>query len=206
MGNRRLATRRIFGSPWSGNVAPAFLFAQMLPAVLLLGLLPNRASADGAPTPPQPQLSQDSLHSNNETRQDRPNELETGSHGVPLDLQTALQWTLQYNPTLIATRQNAAVSVEALAVARQFPTSLNPSVSVTLQPWVFARNSKGAVQQPQTLVSVTWSQPVELGGRTAYRTAMAQASYDQTRWNILQAELSTLVETYRAPDDGLPSR
>jgi cobalt-zinc-cadmium efflux system outer membrane protein len=123
--------------------------------------------------------------------------LETGSHEVPLNLQTALQWTLQYNPTLIATRQNAAVSVEALAVARQFPTSLNPSVSVTLQPWVFARDSKGAVEQLQTLVSVTWSQPIELGGRTAYRTAIAQASYDQTRWNILQVELSTLVETYR---------
>jgi cobalt-zinc-cadmium efflux system outer membrane protein len=47
------------------------------------------------------------------------------------------------------------------------------------------------------LVSVSWSQPIELGHRTTQRLAIAQAAYDQMHWNILQAELLALVETYR---------
>ena len=56
-----------------------------------------------------------------------------------VDLETALQWTLRSNPNLVATRQNLNVSAEAVAVARFFPTSLNPSISVTYTPWVFER-------------------------------------------------------------------
>ena len=116
---------------------------------------------------------------------------------VPLDLQTALRWTLDHNPSLVSIRQNLAVSAEALAVARRFPTSLNPSVSVQLMPWVFERLPREGVQRLETLVAVTWSQPIEFGHRREHRTAIARAQYDQTQWSILQAELLTLVQTYR---------
>lgn len=59
------------------------------------------------------------------------------SLAAQIDLETALQWTLQSNPNLVATRQNERVSAEAVAVSRYFPTSLNPSISVTYTPWVF---------------------------------------------------------------------
>jgi cobalt-zinc-cadmium efflux system outer membrane protein len=82
-------------------------------------------------------------------------------------------------------------------VARQFPTSLNPTVSVDYQPWNFERDIGQGARQLETLVSVSWSQPIELGHRTTQRLAIAQAAYDQMHWNILQAELLALVETYR---------
>lgn len=123
--------------------------------------------------------------------------------GLPLalaaqvDLETALQWTLQSNPNLVTTRQNVCVSREAVAVAQHFPTSLNPSVSVTYTPWVFERQSNNEVETLDRSVAVVWAQPIELGHRQAYREQMAKASYCQTRWNVLQTELATLVQTYR---------
>jgi outer membrane protein, heavy metal efflux system len=114
-----------------------------------------------------------------------------------LSLQTALEWTLSSNPDLIAIRKNLQVSSDALAVARGFPESLNPTVSLDVRPWTFERGPEGAVQPLSTLFSVSWQQPLEFGHRTQYRTAMACASYSQTRWNILQAELLAMVQTYR---------
>ena len=40
------------------------------------------------------------------------------SLAAQIDLETALQWTLQSNPNLVATRQNERVSAEAVAVSR----------------------------------------------------------------------------------------
>lgn len=111
-----------------------------------------------------------------------------------LDLETALQWTLSANPDLVALRQNLCVSSAALAVARQFPTSLNPTVEIDLRPWTFEPETGRALQ---TQFSVSWAQPIELGHRTGHRTAIAQAAYNQTQWSILEAELQALVETYR---------
>jgi cobalt-zinc-cadmium efflux system outer membrane protein len=108
-----------------------------------------------------------------------------------------LEWTLSANPDLIALRQNLRVSSDALAVARQFPTSLNPTVSLTVQPWVFERTPEHGVEQLATLFNVSWQQPLEFGHRTEYRTAIAHAAFSQTRWNILQAELLAMVQTYR---------
>ncbi len=119
------------------------------------------------------------------------------SLAAQIDLETALQWTLQSNPNLVATRQNERVSAEAVAVSRYFPTSLNPSISVTYTPWVFEREANGVVQDLDRAVSVTWAQPIELGHQQRYREEMANASYCQTRWNILQAELAALIQTYR---------
>ena len=116
---------------------------------------------------------------------------------IPLPLETALEWTLARNPDLIARRQDICVSAEAVRVARRFPTSLNPTVAVDACPWVFQRLPNGQIDRLDTLVSVTWGQPVELGHRTAHRTAIAEATYTQTQWSILQAELLALVGTYR---------
>ena len=124
----------------------------------------------------------------------------------PLDLETALSWTLQANPTLVAVRQNLGVSAEAISVARRFPTSLNPTLSVDVRPWVFQRQATDAVQRLEPFVSVSWAQPIELGNRREYRLQMAQASYCQTQWSILQAELMALVQTYRLHQTALYRR
>ena len=114
-----------------------------------------------------------------------------------IDLETALQWTLQYNPTLLATRQSLNVSAEAVNVANHFPTSLNPTVSIQYEPWVYERQSNGQIASLDRSVYLTWGQPIELGHRQAFREQMAQAQYTQTRWNVLQAELAAMVQTYR---------
>jgi cobalt-zinc-cadmium efflux system outer membrane protein len=137
---------------------------------------------------------------------------EIGSAGPPLalaaqiDLETALQWTLQSNPNLVTTRQNLSVSAQALNVARHFPTSLNPTVSVDVRPWVFERQSNGDILNLDRSVVVNWSQPVELGRQQGSRERMAEATYCQTQWNVLQAELAVLVLTYRSHQTALYRR
>lgn len=123
-----------------------------------------------------------------------------------IDLETALQWTLRSNPNLVTTRQNLNVSAEAVAVAQHFPMSLNPSVSVTCSPWVFERQANGEVQNLDRSISVVWAQPIELGHRQADREQMAHASYCQTRWTVLQAELAALIQTYRLHQTALYRR
>lgn len=116
---------------------------------------------------------------------------------VPLDLESALRWTLSSNPDLVALRQDLGVSAAAVAVAERFPMSLNPSVSVDVRPWTFEHDTGHGNRQLGTLVALSWMQPIEFGHRTARRTTIARAEYSQTRWNVLQAELLALVETYR---------
>jgi cobalt-zinc-cadmium efflux system outer membrane protein len=116
---------------------------------------------------------------------------------IQVDLETALQWTLSSNPDLVALRQNLSVSSAAVAVARKFPISLNPTVSVDVRPWTFEREPGGGARALDTLVSVSWMQPVELGHRRFHRLAIARAEYTKTQWDILQAELLALVQTYR---------
>lgn len=122
---------------------------------------------------------------------------------ILLTLEAALEWTLSCNPDLVTLRQNLNVSADALAVARRFPTSLNPTVSMDVRPWVFERNTEGNIDQLATQVSVSWLQPLEFGHRTAYRTSIASAAYSQTRWTILQNELLALVQTYRLHQTGV---
>jgi cobalt-zinc-cadmium efflux system outer membrane protein len=125
---------------------------------------------------------------------------------VMFDLHTALEWTLTQNPNLVAQRQDIRVSAEAWAVAQHFPVSLNPTVSLDLRPWTFGPAQGGATDPLQTLVNITWSQPIELGHRTALRASIAQANYDQTRFVVLQAELTALVQTYRLHQTALYRR
>jgi cobalt-zinc-cadmium efflux system outer membrane protein len=123
-----------------------------------------------------------------------------------IDLETALQWTLQSNPNLVATRQSLNVSAEAVHVAQHFPTSLNPTVSIQYEPYVFQRQPNGQTASLDRAVYLTWGQPIELGHRQAYREQMAQAQYTQTRWTVLQAELAALVQTYRLHQTALYRR
>ena len=124
-----------------------------------------------------------------------------------IDLETALQWTLQYNPTLLATRQNLNVSAEAINVARHFPTSLNPTVSIQCEPWVFQRQPNGQVDHagPSGRISLGASRSSS-GHRQAYREQMAQAQYTQTTWSVLQTELTAMVQTYRLHQTALYRR
>lgn len=116
---------------------------------------------------------------------------------IPVDLETALHWTLTSNPDLVAMRRDLGVSAAAIAVARRFPMSLNPTVSMDVRPWTFEHDAGQGSQPLGTQVSVSWMQPLEFGHRTGYRTAIARADYSQTQWNIQQAELLALVESYR---------
>ncbi|MCR4410959.1 MAG: TolC family protein [Thermoguttaceae bacterium] len=120
-----------------------------------------------------------------------------GSAATPVDLRTALELTLARNPDLVAIRQNLPVSSAAMAVAHRFPTSLNPTVSIDVRPWTFEKDTGAGSTPLDTDFTVSWNQPIELGHRRAYREAIARADFNQTQWNVLQAELSALVQTYR---------
>ena len=71
--------------------------------------------------------------------------------------------TLHGNPALIAQRQNLQVSSEAIEVAKRFPTSLNPTLSVEVCPWVFQRGPGGGIERLDNFVTVNWAQPIETG-------------------------------------------
>jgi cobalt-zinc-cadmium efflux system outer membrane protein len=153
------------------------------PAVLVIAAM-LASSARSSPPAPLPGID----------REPRP----TASQGrIPLDLESALRWTLSSNPDLVALRQDLRVSAAAVAVAERFPMSLNPSLSVDVRPWTFERDAGQGSLRLATQVSLSWMQPIEFGRRTGRRIAVAQAEYSQTQWNILQAELSALIETYR---------
>jgi len=123
-----------------------------------------------------------------------------------IDLETALQWTLASNPNLVTTRQNLSVSAAAVNVARHFPTSLNPTVTVDVRPWVFERQPDGQVQNLDRSIVLGWAQPIELGRQQGNRERMAEATFCQTQWTVLQAELAALVQTYRSHQTALYRR
>jgi cobalt-zinc-cadmium efflux system outer membrane protein len=157
-----------------------------------IGTVPDKAASEMLPAP-LPFVENGKAHDQ--------------SGGVTaLPLETALQWTLSCNPDLVSIRQNLNVSAEAIQVARRFPTSLNPTVSVDVRPWVFERGLDDKVEQIPMQISVSWMQPLEFGHRTAYRTNIARAAFSQTQWNILQNELMALVQTYRLHQGGVYRR
>ncbi len=94
------------------------------------------------------------------------------------------------------------MSIAAIAVARRFPTSINPTVSIDARPWTFERNTGAGSRPLETDFTISWNQPIELGHRRAYREAVARAAFTQTQWNVVQAELSALVQTYRLHQTG----
>jgi len=138
--------------------------------------------------------------------------------GQSIGMEAALYGTLTGNPDLMTLRQGTPIvnapSAEAVEVARRFPTALNPTVwidfrPITLVPFgTFGSGNPGgggATRGPhhgfyengQAYILASIRQPVELGHQTTHRHNIALAAYDQQRWNVLQAELTALVQTYR---------
>jgi outer membrane protein, heavy metal efflux system len=118
--------------------------------------------------------------------------------GRPMSLEAALATAVAANPDLVALRQDAPASAEAVEVARRFPVALNPILWVNPRPWVYARDPGPGLNQKDVFLNLSLRQPIELGHQTRYREAIARAAYDQTRWTIVQAEVLALVQTYRS--------
>lgn len=116
-----------------------------------------------------------------------------------LALHQALYGTITGNPDLVALRQNAPASAEAVEVARRFPTALNPTVFVNPRPGVWERNAdnRHAYHSVQGYFNFSIRQPIELGHQTTHRYNIAKEAYNQARWTITQAEILALVQTYR---------
>ncbi len=128
-----------------------------------------------------------------------------------LSLQAALYGALTTNPDLVSLRQGNvpgnAASPEAVEVARRFPVALNPTLWVDVRPLGYERVPGGTtasgrrfgprMDQKDALMYFSIRQPIELGHQQRYRYAIAQAALTQQRWTVLQAELLTLVQTYR---------
>ncbi len=141
--------------------------------------------------------------------------------GQSLSLQQALYGALTSNPDLIALRQGnpSQASAEAVEVARRFPVALNPTVFIDYRPITLIPNgtfgttgpgagtgSTGATANPhngsfyhygQNYFLIALRQPVELGHQTTHRHSIAKAAYKQVQWQIIQAEMTALVQTYR---------
>ncbi|WP_422932117.1 TolC family protein [Singulisphaera sp. PoT] len=129
---------------------------------------------------------------------------------LSLSLQQALTGALTSNPDLVALRQGnpAQASAEAVEVARRFPTTLNPTVFIDYRPITQiprdpfgggnAGNTGGHFYHPgQGYLLVAIRQPIELGHQTTHRYGMAKAAYKQVQWQVVQAELTVLVQTAR---------
>ena len=130
--------------------------------------------------------------------------------GQSMSLQAAMYGALTSNPDLVTLRQGTpvAASAEAVEVVRHFPTTLNPTLWIDYRPITLIppsgsipNTSKGHGSSfyhfGQDLIYISLRQPIELGHQTTHRYHIAQAAYDQLRWNVLQAELTALVQTYR---------
>jgi len=143
------------------------------------------------------------------------------SGSLSLSLQQALTGALTSNPDLVALRTGnpAAASAEAVEVARHFPVALNPTVFIDYRPITLIPNgtfgnngtggsttgtaaggntSKGGFyHNGQGYLLVAVRQPIEFGHQTTHRHAIAKAAYSVVQWQIVQAELSALVQTHR---------
>jgi cobalt-zinc-cadmium efflux system outer membrane protein len=135
--------------------------------------------------------------------------------GTPLGLQAALYGALTSNPDLVSMRQGnpLAASAEAVEVARRFPTTLNPTVWIDYRPITLippntfgttgsgsggaSTGHHGFYHHGQQYILFSIRQPIELGHQTTHRYGIAKAAFDQQRWNVVQAEMTTLVQTYR---------
>lgn len=145
--------------------------------------------------------------------------------GQSISLQQALTGALTSNPDLVALRQGnpAGASAEAVEVARRFPVALNPTVFIDYRPITLipqntfgngsAGNGTGATgngsgaggggrsggfyHNGQGYLLVAIRQPIEFGHQTTHRHGIAKAAYKQVQWQVVQAELTALVQTYR---------
>ena len=122
----------------------------------------------------------------------------TAISGQSIGLEQALYGAITANPDLIALRQNAPATEEAVEVARRFSSLLNPTIFLNPRPGAYERNVDRHTYRPiQGYFNVSIRQPIEWGHQTTYRYHIAKAAHMQARWNITQAELLAVVQTYR---------
>ncbi len=125
----------------------------------------------------------------------------------PLSMEAALYGAITRNPDLVTLRGANAASAEAVEVARRFPVTLNPTLWIDIRPLVYERvpsqnfGARGRIgnymDQKDALMYFSLRQPIELGHQTTHRYNIAKAAYTQQQWTVVQAELTTLVQTYR---------
>lgn len=125
----------------------------------------------------------------------------------PISMEAALYGAITSNPDLVALRQGNEASAEAVEVARRFPTTLNPTLWVDIRPLVYESvpgqfRSNGTktskhLNQLDPLYYFSLRQPIEMGNQTTHRYHIAKAAYSQQQWNVVQAEMTALVQTYR---------
>ena len=136
-----------------------------------------------------------------------------GDRVQSLSIQQALTGALTSNPDLVALRTGnpALASAEAVEVARLFPTTLNPTVFLDYRPITLiprdtfgtgavgggGRNTGSFYHGGQGYLLIAIRQPIELGHQTTHRYGIAKAAYKQVQWQIVQAELTVLVQTAR---------
>jgi outer membrane protein, heavy metal efflux system len=170
-------------------------------------ILQSRASQPGivqAPIPDVNPIPQPSLVTP---------DLGIGSQSI--SLQAALYGAITGNPDLVTLRQGNAIapSPEAVEVARNFPTTLNPTLWIDYRPITLIPNGTFGSGAPgghsglpgannfyhygQNYIYVSLRQPFELGHQTTHRYRIAKAAYEQQKWIVIQAELTALVQTYR---------
>jgi len=128
--------------------------------------------------------------------------------GNSVSLQAALLGAVTSNPDLVTLRNSNVASPEAVEVARRFPTTLNPTLWVDFRPIsLIPPDTFGSVGNSghsgpfyhfgKVYYYISYRQPIELGHQTTHRYAIARAALNQQNWNVLQGELTTLVQTYR---------
>ena len=117
--------------------------------------------------------------------------------GQSLGLDLALQGALTGNPDLLALRQNAPATWEAVEVAKRFPVTLNPTLWLNIRPFTYQPVAGGGWKSLEGWLNTSIRQPFELGHQTTHRHAIALAAYNQSRGTILQAEVLAIVQTYR---------
>ncbi len=130
--------------------------------------------------------------------------------GQSIALEAALYGAITNNPDLVTLRNSNVASAEAVEVARRFPTALNPTVwidyrPITLIPRDTFGTSPSSTTHPtgpfyhygQNYFLISLRQPIELGHQTTHRYEIARAALNQQQWTVMQAELLTMVQTYR---------
>jgi cobalt-zinc-cadmium efflux system outer membrane protein len=127
--------------------------------------------------------------------------------GNSISLQAALLGAVTSNPDLVTLRNSNIASPEAVEVARRFPVTLNPTLWVDFRPiTLIPPDTFGGAMPHHTgpyyhmgkvFYYLSYRQPVELGHQTTHRYHIAQAALNQQHWNILQGELTTVVQAYR---------
>ncbi len=117
-----------------------------------------------------------------------------------LSLQDCISTAVAQNPDLITLRQSEQVGRAAMGVANTYP--FNPFVQVQATPYQHSQIGNSG----STYHYVLLMQTIQLAHQQQFREQGASFSLNSTRWNIHQAELTTLSQTARLFFGGLYTR